>query len=78
MRNLINNPDKIKAWKRASSLVLHSLIGPIEGTVAYCEAEIEELLDPDNFPTSGAWVPVVRDDTLHLIHPYFTACEGEA
>jgi len=78
MEEIMKKSEKSKAWRRAKSLVLHSARGPMVSTVANCEPEIELLLDPRNFPVGGPWTPVIHGDTLHLIHPYYTFCEGEA
>lgn len=57
---------------------MHSLSGQMQGLVANCEPEIEQLLEPANFPVGGPWVATVKGDTLHLTHKFYTACEGEA
>lgn len=79
MQQIEKRNGKIKAWGNARYFVLHNLAGQKSGLIATCEPEIELLLNRKNFPITGEpWVPVVHGDTLHLIHPDYTACEGEA
>lgn len=64
-------PDLMRA-------VLHTKCGPIEWSLPNCADALQELLDPANFSESGPWKSVIQGDTLHLVHPEFTYCEGRA
>lgn len=77
MRDIEKEQDKNKAWKRCKHVVLHAPCGPLRGDIRDKEF-IGYLFDPDNYPLSGPWVPVIHLDTLHIVHPRFTACEGTA
>ena len=76
MQQIEDHPDENKAWRECEYVVLHSAVGRMEGTLR-SPTFIESLLDPCMFK-AGPWVPVVHRDTLHLVHPVFTECEGEA
>lgn len=78
MQDLARNSDKFKAWRQATFVVLHGHKGAMRGLVANCRPEIELLLEPEHFPIEGPWVPTVHGDTLHLVHPFYSVCEGEA
>ena len=78
MREIEKNRDKNKAWWTCKHVVLHAACGPIHGDIRRNEEFIEYLLDPERFPLFGPWVPVIHCDTLHIVHPIFTPCEGTA
>lgn len=78
MHQIENNSGENKTWRDCRRLVLHIENGPLTGDLIE-HWFVESLLNTDNFPFSKrAWVPVVVRDTLHLLHPIYTPCEGEA
>lgn len=77
MKDIDGNQAENKAWRKCKRVVLHAACGEIHVDIGETEL-IEDLLDRENFPNLEPWVPVIHRDTLHLLHPIFTACGGEA
>lgn len=77
MREIETQFGESKTWRNCRRVVLHSACGRLEGELRN-PPFIEMLLDPSYAFFSIPWVPVVVRDTLHLMHPVWTPCEGEA
>lgn len=77
MRDIEKEQDKNKAWDHCRRLVVYSIDGQWSGDLR-CKDFVEYLVNPSYGKDEGPWVPVVHRDTLHLIHPVFTHCEGSA